>query len=137
MTRISLMVTRTVSALLGLMVSTSVFAAPATCKLLIQPEPNKKFEVINMVAQHSNPGELGFIGATYRINVILNGAEDLSYVNVQVEEAGNNKYFLSINGAKNSTGEFSVGTNIRGRGVSLTCKYVSEEAEALAISIAE
>lgn len=137
MTRISLMVNRTVSTLLGLIVSASAFAAPATCKLLIQPEPNEKFEVVKMTAQHSTPGELGFVGATSRITVILNGAEDLSYVNVQIEEAGNSKYFLSINGAKNSTGEFSVGTNIRGRGVTLTCNYVSEEAEALAISIAE
>lgn len=75
-----------------------------------------------MTPQDGDVDQLGLLGTTNKFTVIVNGSSDLSDVNVQINEVGNDKYFLSINGAKGTGGEFSIGTSVRGHGISLTCK---------------
>lgn len=107
---------------LSFLVTISSFAAQATCKLLIQPTPTSKFEVVAMTPQSGEIGQLGLLGTTDKFIVVVNGSSDLSDLNVQIKEVGNSKYFLSVNGAKGTSGEVSIGTNVRGHGIALTCK---------------
>lgn len=111
-----------VLAVSGFLMASSAIAGTVKCKLLMQPKAGAKFQVVEMMQMPGESEELGLSGSNQVFSVVLNGAKDLSYVNVQVTEIGSDQAFLSINGAKNIDGEFSVGATVRKTALALTCK---------------